>query len=228
MNWRRIRSVLPGAAAVGVVVLVMQFEFGQLPKPGFYEMAAQVIPVLIVALAIEGQAHRLWTNLRTVYKLQVFLCLALGQIAAIVAAAGAFAATPASLARQVVDEWGPSRREVEAAIRQDPGEFAEGVGLPVRVVRRAIDQQTDEGEVLVEVLEEMLHRQPDAVSRFVGPDLFWSNLLAGITVSGLVFGVLAVLVCAFLPQERVRGLLKHPLEESVRTEHDAAGSSSVR
>jgi hypothetical protein len=58
--------------AIGVAGFVSQFPAG-LPRPNLYEAAAQIIPVLIVTLAIENQAHQLWARLRFGYKLQVFI-----------------------------------------------------------------------------------------------------------------------------------------------------------
>jgi hypothetical protein len=223
-TWRIIRTALPGALAIGLAALVVMTEVGTLPKPGFYETAAQIIPVLIVALAIEGHAQKLWSRLRFAYKLQVFFCLALGELAAILAAAGTFAASPRTVARQIVADWDLDldQKTMDAAIKAEPGRYADIFGLPDIVVRRAIRQRADDGGILVKVVEEWLNLRltPDDFAVLVGPNIFWSNVLAGVTISGLVFGFLAVLTCAFLPEDRVRLLLEPPEEDEEEDEED--------
>lgn len=54
-------------------------------------MAAQVIPVLIVAIAVENRAHAFWGRISNIYNAQIVLFLAIGELCAIVAASGVIA-----------------------------------------------------------------------------------------------------------------------------------------
>jgi len=81
----------PLALAVGGGLILARIEYGSMPEPSFYEMAAQVIPVLIVAIAVESRAHAFWGRISNVYNAQIVLFLAVGELSAIIAASGVIA-----------------------------------------------------------------------------------------------------------------------------------------
>jgi hypothetical protein len=73
-------------------VLIRLVPYGVPPSTSFYEMSAQIIPVLIVALAVESRAHDLWAKIPDIYNVQIVVFLAVGELSSVLAASGAFAA----------------------------------------------------------------------------------------------------------------------------------------
>lgn len=88
---RRLRPWWPLLAAVTAAVLIATIQAGNLPDEAFYAMAAQVIPVLIVALAVESRAHTFWDQMPNVFNYQVVFFLAVGELSAILAVSGVMA-----------------------------------------------------------------------------------------------------------------------------------------
>jgi hypothetical protein len=86
-----LRRFWPSTVALFGAVVLARIEYGTLPESSFYEMAAQVIPILIVALAVENRAHAFWGRISNVYNVQVVVFLAVGELSAIVAASGVIA-----------------------------------------------------------------------------------------------------------------------------------------
>jgi hypothetical protein len=71
---------------------------GEFPDPDFYSSAAQIIPVLLVALAVESSARELWETVAPWVRWYTFIVLAAGELAAIVASSGVIANAPEALA----------------------------------------------------------------------------------------------------------------------------------
>lgn len=88
-----ILRLWPLGLAVAGGYLLERVHYGKLPEPSFYEMVAQIIPVLIVALAVENRAHAFWGRISNVYNAQIVLFLAVGELSAITAASGVVAET---------------------------------------------------------------------------------------------------------------------------------------
>jgi hypothetical protein len=85
---RFFRSWWPLLGAILVGVLIAAIQAGNLPSRSFYGMAAEVIPVLIVALAVESRARNFWDRMPNVFNLQIVLFLAVGELSAILAVSG--------------------------------------------------------------------------------------------------------------------------------------------
>jgi hypothetical protein len=82
-------SLVPAVIFIG---FVMAFDTFELPGRNYYATAAQVIPVLVVALALEARAQKVFPNdqpARTALKIQLFLFLLLGEAAAFLGMSGA-------------------------------------------------------------------------------------------------------------------------------------------
>jgi hypothetical protein len=74
------------AAVAGILIATSD---GQLPRPQFYEIAATVIPVLVVAFAVEDRAGRLFKGRRMwIYRAQLFLFLLGGELFAFLGLSG--------------------------------------------------------------------------------------------------------------------------------------------
>lgn len=204
VNWVKIGPWIPVPLAIVVALGIMQAG-PQLPRPEFYETAAQIIPVLVVTLAIENQAHRLWARLSFGYKLDVFIFLALGELAAILAASRTISALPDAAAQDDTAELGPrAKDEIEAAISVgDPQRLADVLRSPLDVVERELRLNADADTIVANVFRDRFLLDPDLTGQLVGPDAGWSSLLAAVTVAGLVFGFVAVLLCAFVPKDRL-------------------------
>lgn len=88
------RGALATLAAVLVGAGVVASPWGYFPGPDFYASAAQIMPVLLVALAVESSAHELWASVPTWLRLYTFSVLAAGEVSAILASAGILASAP--------------------------------------------------------------------------------------------------------------------------------------
>jgi hypothetical protein len=84
-----VALLLPILAAATTGIVVYSSSTSTLPKPQFYEIAATVIAVLVVAFAVEDRADRLFSeaNMR-VYRAQLFLFLLGGELFAFLGASG--------------------------------------------------------------------------------------------------------------------------------------------
>ena len=87
-------GTLAVALAPLVVVAVVLLPWGSFPTPNFYSSAAQTIPVLLVALAVESSARELWEAVAPWIRVYTFVALAVGELAAIVGASGVIASAP--------------------------------------------------------------------------------------------------------------------------------------
>jgi hypothetical protein len=76
---------LVGVVLVIAVVLYARAKGGQRASASFYETAAQIIPVLIVALAVEQPAS--WETLSWAVRIQVVAALLVGEVTAVLAVA---------------------------------------------------------------------------------------------------------------------------------------------
>ena len=80
------------AVAVGVAVWMGVGNIGVAPGPGYYGSVAQIVPVLLVALAVERRSSSVFGALPAgVYRYLLFAALGLAELCAVVAASGAFA-----------------------------------------------------------------------------------------------------------------------------------------
>jgi hypothetical protein len=92
-------------AFVGLVFLTMAFSpWGELPGKDFYAIAAQVIPVLLVALAIDTSTEDHSRFPKWGYEL-VFTMLVDGEVIAFVALSGTFAADSQTYRAVADDTW---------------------------------------------------------------------------------------------------------------------------
>src|SRR4051812_6577727 len=64
----RLLGVLMAALVIGSVAVATLGNIGSLPPTAFYNSAAQIIPVLIVALAVETRARDVWDAVPTATK----------------------------------------------------------------------------------------------------------------------------------------------------------------
>ena len=78
---------LIGIVAVSVVAWYARSEGGKRASASFYESAAQIIPVLLVALAVEQRVRDNWDALSFAVKAQVIAALVIGEATALVAVA---------------------------------------------------------------------------------------------------------------------------------------------
>src|SRR4051794_18769595 len=69
---------------VAFVLLAIFGNVGSLPPPDFYSAAAQITPVLIVALAVEGRARAVWDVVPTTTRWLLVGSLLVGETVAIV------------------------------------------------------------------------------------------------------------------------------------------------
>jgi|tagenome__1003787_1003787.scaffolds.fasta_scaffold19482831_1 hypothetical protein len=84
MTWRALALAVPVLFALGAALIVGVGDVGELPRDDFHSAAAQIIPVLLLALVVEGQSNDLWGTpegrpVRTV----VLLMLLLGELSAL-------------------------------------------------------------------------------------------------------------------------------------------------
>jgi hypothetical protein len=86
---RAIVLLLPVTAAL-VAGLYTGLSAPPEPVHSFYETTAQVIPVLIVALAVESPARAIFEGQTSVYRILVFLFLLIGESCALLGASGVF------------------------------------------------------------------------------------------------------------------------------------------
>lgn len=85
----RIVRAWPTVVVIGAGIGVASLRYGSLPDPSFYETCAQIIPVLIVALAVESRARDFWGKMATAYNAQIVAFLAVGELSALLAASEA-------------------------------------------------------------------------------------------------------------------------------------------
>jgi NhaP-type Na+/H+ or K+/H+ antiporter len=73
----------PVAVIGGAMLWYALLDGDQRASESLYEMAAQIIPVLILALALESQVKDRWRKWRGAFRLQTILALLLGELAAV-------------------------------------------------------------------------------------------------------------------------------------------------
>lgn len=79
----------PVILAVTAGIFIYLTDAGSLPVPDFYGLAAQIIPILMIAFALEGRATDLLSDPQLkLYRLQLFLFLLGGEIFALIGASG--------------------------------------------------------------------------------------------------------------------------------------------
>jgi hypothetical protein len=108
------------AIPIASVLVATLLPFGSLPPTSFYSSAAQIIPVLIVALAVESRARDVWDNVPRVTKYALIGSLLLGQAVAIVASSGLIAVAPDNYSDYIVTR----ESDLEAGILVGPGLLA--------------------------------------------------------------------------------------------------------
>jgi riboflavin transporter FmnP len=108
------------AILTGSVLVATLLPFGSLPPTSFYSSAAQIIPVLIVALAVESRSRDVWDNVPRVTKYALIGSLMLGQAVAIVASSGLVAIDPNDYSNYIVTK----ESDLEAGILVGPGLLA--------------------------------------------------------------------------------------------------------
>jgi hypothetical protein len=80
--------VIPALCSVAAVFVVRFAPFGP-PNDDYYGIAAQIIPVLLVALAIEGRSGSFWAARGArLYAAVLLLFLVIGELSALLAATG--------------------------------------------------------------------------------------------------------------------------------------------
>lgn len=84
MRWQRYWPVV---AAIVVSLIVYKFP-AEVPDTNFYGIVAQVIPVLIVAVALDGRGQDMWDRTPSEYRWQITVGLLGAQIAALLVIAG--------------------------------------------------------------------------------------------------------------------------------------------
>jgi len=83
-----ISLLLPLVLAVAAGIFVYTSDTA-LPVPGFYGVAAQIIPILMIAFALEGRAtEQLSEPQMGIYRAQLFLFLLVGEVFALLGASG--------------------------------------------------------------------------------------------------------------------------------------------
>jgi hypothetical protein len=92
--------VAAGIVAAVAVVVVAILPGPTLPEQAFYGVAAQIFPVLLVALVVEARMDDFWRERPRSVRWPLFATLGLGELFALVAASGTLAATPA-----MYDKW---------------------------------------------------------------------------------------------------------------------------
>ena len=94
-TWLAWAAKRPQYGPVGVVALfvlvVLLLPPGNLPSPNFYTVAAQIMPVLLVALAVEARLRDVWDKMPGSYRAQLIATLMIGETIAILAASGVLA-----------------------------------------------------------------------------------------------------------------------------------------
>ena len=60
MTWRALGLAVPLLFALAAVLVVLLGGVGELPRDDFHSAAAQIIPALLLALVVEGQANEVW------------------------------------------------------------------------------------------------------------------------------------------------------------------------
>jgi hypothetical protein len=109
----------------GSVIFAVVADIGYLPPPSFYEASAQIGPVLLVALAVEGSARAVWDEGPALLRWLLIVSLLAGEIVAIVAASGVIAADPLSSSSISEVLVGPSQTASEVMA----GVTAAGLGV---------------------------------------------------------------------------------------------------
>jgi hypothetical protein len=104
-----VMLVVPFALAVAAGAFSYLSD-ARLPVPGFYELAAQIIPILMIAFALESRATEFLSDPQIkVYRLQLFLFLLGGEIFALLGASGALRG------------YGPARHYAEGLVANSYG-----------------------------------------------------------------------------------------------------------
>jgi hypothetical protein len=81
--------VLVGLVAFLLLVLVVALSpIGNPPSQSFYNSAAAIMPLLVIALAVEKTARDAWSQEFTEFKLVLMVVLCVGELVAIVGASG--------------------------------------------------------------------------------------------------------------------------------------------
>jgi hypothetical protein len=83
----RARTAVLGFVGV-VAVFWLSITGSALPSATYYTTAAQIIPVLIVALAVETRVRSVWDPMPALLKAQLVIALVVGEATAIFAASG--------------------------------------------------------------------------------------------------------------------------------------------
>jgi hypothetical protein len=93
------RALIAVAGTLAIGVLVGILPVGRIPGPDFYATAAQIIPVLLVALSVERAARELWAVTPRWMRGYTFTALAASELCAILASSGVIAEAPDDAAR---------------------------------------------------------------------------------------------------------------------------------
>jgi hypothetical protein len=119
--WNRVRRrtarrrrdadpLLPWIVGTGIfsaiVVVVLALMPGPaLPEKAFYGVAAQIFPILLLALVVEARMDEFWRQRPRSVRWSLFGSLGFGELLALVAASGTFAATPGAYDRWAGKEF---------------------------------------------------------------------------------------------------------------------------
>jgi hypothetical protein len=110
-----------GLLLLAAVVAYSAVPTGKRASQAFYEAGAQIIPVLIVALAVERDPHRNWTAWPLKGRLQVFTAIAVGEVAALIALALGDDELPTAGPLTALPPAAPARNVIAAALQQGEG-----------------------------------------------------------------------------------------------------------
>jgi NhaP-type Na+/H+ or K+/H+ antiporter len=155
---------LTSAIVLTLVIAYSVWHGGQRASKSFYEMAAQIIPVLILALAVERNVQHGWRQWHPTCRLQVLVALAVAESAALI---------------------GATLGQEELSV--------DGTTAALLDTRRAvphIEQGIEKGlktDVTVAIPDER------STEYLVGSWQWFTDLLTWLTVVGLLVGFLAVI-----------------------------------
>jgi hypothetical protein len=87
ITWMIVRRLWPLIIGLGVAVVVYRFP-AEPPNSDFYGIVAQVIPVLIVAIALDGRGQKMWDRTHAAYRWQITASLLAAEVVALLVTAG--------------------------------------------------------------------------------------------------------------------------------------------